>query len=289
MTPVGSRCGRCTSSWRRHHELVFQIEDYHGVALDGVGGNDSRCSAFARGRPGITAPKRADGGSFAARRPRPCQPPDPPTTSRSVEPRPGSSRPWVSRTDVDKMQHPPPRTRTADRRRRAFRAALLGALAVCALAAPTAQAAKPGFNIRPGAGHALQAQQLGMHWVRMFLPWNRHRARRRLRPQLDRRLRTGLPREPRDEIAPRRRRHPRWETGSTTNTCRRPIPRNTPRFVTMRHTLGSRVAHTKSGTRRTLHLVDGRPRPGGLREPPEARPIRRSRPRTRKRPWCSAG
>jgi hypothetical protein len=37
---------------RRHHELVFQIEDYHGVALDGVGGNDFAVFRIRGGAPG---------------------------------------------------------------------------------------------------------------------------------------------------------------------------------------------------------------------------------------------
>jgi hypothetical protein len=74
--------------------------------------------------------------------------------------------------DVDEMQHPP-RTRPAPRRRRTFRAALLGAFTVCALAVPPAQAAEPGFNVPgPEPSHVLQAQQLGTHWVRMFMPWS---------------------------------------------------------------------------------------------------------------------
>jgi hypothetical protein len=51
--------------------------------------------------------------------------------------------------------------------------AALVATCLALLAAPTTQAAEPGFNT-PGAegGRALQAQQLGTHWVRMFMPWN---------------------------------------------------------------------------------------------------------------------
>ena len=36
---------------RRHHELVFQIEDYRGVALDGKGGNDFAVFRIREGAP----------------------------------------------------------------------------------------------------------------------------------------------------------------------------------------------------------------------------------------------